>query len=366
MRDAIYPTRILGCVEEYCRCQTDKSDIRGSIADENYQGFTQMSWLLRKQQKKKRRGSRPTSRGWRPWLASVWTRQSTKQGLQVLAAMVGVVAIVYVWQSGEGFLRGYVSGKHVGQMPFLPQEVVLADAPYWLSNALEPLRQIVAKQIETDPMDPTCLHRVVRNLQDNPWVNQVNRVQRKAIGQVWVYANYREPVAVVEDDDGYHLVDDSGVLLPLSYKESELAYLGLPMLTGISMPRPKKVGNLWAGNDLQAALALVRYLHDEPYMDQVAVFDVSRTDHSGRPHLVIRTRQGWLIRWGLAPHVDQMTEQRTKTKKRWLAGLFANPSLDSQGHIAFDLSGATIYAYQDGQALSQRGFSYHLAGDTTH
>lgn len=366
MRDEIYSVLILGCVEEYCRYQADRSDIRRSIADGNYQGLTQMSWLLRKQQTKQRRGSGPTGRRWQPWLASAWNRQSTKQGLKVLAVVVGVVVIIYAWQSSERFLRGYISGKHTDQTPCLPQEVVLADAPHWLSNALEPLRQIVAKQIETDPMDPTCLHRVVRNLQDNPWVNQVNRVQRKASGQVWVYVNYREPVAVVEDDDGYHLVDGSGVRLPLSYKESELAYLGLPVLTGVSMPRPKKVGTLWVGNDLQAALALVRYLHDEPYMDQVAVFDVSRTDHFGRPHLVIRTRQGWLIRWGLAPHIDQVTEQRTKTKKRWLAGLFANPNLDSQGHIAFDLSGATIYAYQDDQTLSQHGFSYHLAGDTTH
>ncbi len=315
-----------------------------------------MGWFLKKKKKKRRSGRRASrARKARP----KWDPARTLLGLKVLAVAAVAVAAVFGWHAGERHLRGYVTERG---KPSSVDRVVLADAPAWLKNVLDPLRQMVAAQIDADPLNPAGLHRAALALEASPWIERVERVQRVSNGQVRVYARYREPIAVVQALDAsqanakggdYHLVDRAGVLLPMSYSRDEVAGLKLPVIVGVSVAPPDEAGLTWRGPELEAGLRLVRLLADAPYLDQIEAFDVGDKDRRGRIRLVLWTRQGWLIRWGLPPGAEQAIEQPAEVKKRRLAGLYANAAVVDAGPKVVDLYGGAVFVHHQGWAAAR-------------
>jgi hypothetical protein len=268
--------------------------------------------------------------------------------LKILGAAALVAAVGWIWLCAEQKLGRYVATRRVGDV--LADQAILADAPPWMGRSIRrQLQQAAARAATSSPLDPGSLLATSASLQKIAWIERVHQIRRTFDGQVLVHADYRRPVAAARSRHGYHLVDRHAVRLPGLYLRHTARKLGLPLIVGSSQP-PPDVGKPWIGHDLAAAIALVRLLSPEPYMDQVEAIDVSGRAHDGRVHLVLRTAQG-MIRWGLPPGQAYPIEPEAKKKKLLLAHVASQHggSIDAGGRIV-DIYDGNIFLHSSPRA----------------
>ncbi len=272
-----------------------------------------------------------------------WDPQRTLAGLKVVTIIATVATVVLGWGYAERRLGSYAAQLNSSHMH--AGSVDLADAPSWMNPILlDQLRRTVANQVGHDPLDNDSLQRAALVLAANPWIEWVSRVQRTHTGVVRVFAQYRQPVAVVQGRDGYHLVNDQGVRLPGLYLSHQLNQLALPLIVGTSQA-PRREGEVWPGDDLQAGLSLVLLLQDQPYWGQVGQIDVSHRDARGRQRLTMHTGGG-IVRWGFPPGQEHAIEPPALTKKRWLAEVYQQRgSIDAGGKIV-EVFGPAVFVHQ--------------------
>ena len=92
----------------------------------------------------------------------------------------------------------------------------------------------IQKRISSDPMNRAELVRVARYLAEQPWVEVVHQVRRCGDGGVEIDARFREPAAIVEARDGYHLIDAGANRLPGVYAWEALRGLRIPVIIGVT------------------------------------------------------------------------------------------------------------------------------------
>jgi len=294
-----------------------------------------MGWFLTKKKKRAKPRRRAGVDEGRPW-----DPKRTLTGLKVLGVFALAIGLVIGWQYAQDYLLTYVQRHH--QVPMTADSIELVDAPGWMSEDIrEQVRRTVVKYIDPDPMDGQSLRHAAQALRGNPWVKRVDQVARRWGGRVLVEAEYRRPVAVVAGKDGYHLIDDQGVCLPGLYKQNQAKQLGLVQLTGVSSAPPAQVGEVWPGEDVQAGLALIRLLANEPYLDKVLAFDVSDRDSRGRLRLVLHTNDG-TVRWGLPPGQEHSIEPNAQVKLGWLRQLAQRDGSLSTGGQIIDIYGPAV------------------------
>jgi hypothetical protein len=239
---------------------------------------------------------------------SAWFTGSDRfnRGLNgVLAALVAV-GMVGGGIFGLKYLESYVNRLAI----FTNSEVsvCLYNQPKWMSESLareiltesfKPIRgQLV--QIHHDGQDPQLPRVLALQLAKNAWVDRVTWIRRSFGGQFVINATFREPTALVSLDEWCYLIDDQGYVLPGKYKYDALAGCGMLEIQGVTGPVPA-TGRLWAGDDLQAGLKLVKLLTPLPFKSQIHSVDVSnfqgRRD-KGTPWLTLITDRHTTIRWG--------------------------------------------------------------------
>lgn len=259
-----------------------------------------------------------------------------------MGGLAGIILLAVGWHVGTQFLEQQAQGRferelaEAGGVP-----IVLENAPPWLSPLLrKELAQRVAEHLRDDPLNADDLNRAAIALSHSSWIERVRRLRRHADGSVSVWADYRQPVAVVEGRDGYHLVDAGGVRLPGLYLTHQLSELDLPLITGVSRA-PRGEGERWPGDDLQAGLAMVRVLADAPYRGQIRAIDVHGRDARDRVTISLLTRSGE-VRWGLAPTVRQSTEPDTVTKKSRLLTVYEKRGAIDAGGRVVEIFGSAI------------------------
>ncbi len=294
-----------------------------------------MGWFLTKKEKRakpRRRASLVDPKPWDP--------RRTLAGLKVLGVFALAVALVIGWRYADRALLDYARNHR--QLPVTADRIELVDAPAWMSEDIrQQVRLAAARQIDPDPMDGRSLRNCAEALAAEPWVRQVHQVSRRSGGRVVVSAAYRQPVAVVQSRDGYHLVDDQGVCLPGLYLAHQVDRLGLALLTGVASAPPARAGEVWPGDDVQAGLSLVRLLTAEPYMSKIRSFDVSHRDERGRLRLVLHTDDG-TVRWGLPPGQEHAIEPDAQVKLGWLRQLaHSGPAPGERGQI-IDIYGPAV------------------------
>ncbi len=258
-----------------------------------------------------------------------------------MAAMVA--AGCWIWLLAERQLDTYVAARRPQGVQ--AEQAILADAPPWMGQSIRwQLQQVVARAATNNPLDPRSLLATAASLKQIAWLERVRQIRRTFDGRVLVHADYRRPVAAARSRHGFHLVDRHGVRLPGLYLRHAARKLGLPLIVGSAQP-PPNVGKRWIGTDLAAAIALVRLLAPEPYMDQVEAIDVSGRDPTGRVHLVLRTTHG-LIRWGLPPGRAYPIEPEARKKLLLLAHVASQHggSIDAGGRIV-DIYDGNIFLH---------------------
>ena len=272
-----------------------------------------------------------------------WDPYRTLKGLKCLAATVIIVGLLIGWAHIEHYLTAYTLHHHAA--PVTPNHVNLIDSPSWLNQALhDELRSLVATQISSDPFDNHTLQQAAFVLSNNPWIDRVQRIQRTSKNRVLVHATYREPVAIIEGRDGYHLVDHHGIRLPGLYLEHQIEHLKLPLIIGVAAA-PRLEGEIWPGEDLQAGLALIQQTREQPYADQIHACDVGARDELGRINLILRTNSGGSVRWGLPPGKEQSIEPNAKIKRKRLAKVHEQRGAIDAGGKIVDLSGPVVFVH---------------------
>ena len=176
--------------------------------------------------------------------------------------------------------------------------------------------------------DPDLCQRLHRELTESPWIESVERVAKRADGTISVYAKYRHYLTFVFADGMGHLVDDVGTRLPREERQSLLEQShGEPRMIYLegARARPPACGQQWAGEDVQAGLKLVAYLHEHcprALLNLFVAVDVSNYgDRLNRRdgHLKIRTvyPNRWIF-WGLPPGEEGDVEATAARKLEML------------------------------------------------
>lgn len=316
-----------------------------------------MGWILTRkksrQPKHPRKGhARKSRRGVRGYAAHAgsWDPRRTLLVLELFGILAIALGLVVAWRVSEQSLVEYAEAHQPPDTA--TAHIVLYDAPPWMTDPVRrQLAERIAKVIQPDVFDGASLRRAAEALAQDPWVRRVRQVRRLVDGRVIVEAQYREPVAVVEAQPGYILIDVQGVRLPGMYERQHVGTLRLPMITGIASAPPSQPGQTWKGDDIHAALTLVELLAAEPYVNQVRAFDVRATDQ-GRLRLALVTDQGE-VQWGYPPGSEETIEPSWRVKVERLRRLYADYNTISAGRQVVEIYGAAVQGW--GESASAEG-----------
>ncbi|MEX2671564.1 MAG: hypothetical protein WD294_05570 [Phycisphaeraceae bacterium] len=279
-----------------------------------------MGWFLSSKKSKKGRGSNArgkklTKKKASPLAGKGWDPSTTLANMWLISWMLLLVGGSVAWYFGESYLMNYVSKQHRDAVV----TVELVDTPAWMDERLvDHLRREIELMIDADPFDRDALKHAAEQLTHKPWIEHVQRVVRTGTGAIEVHAVYRRPTALIQAEDGFHLVDRHGVRLPARYSSDQAEATGLLVIKGVRQPPPLE-GRLWLGDDVQAGLKLARLVRQADWSEDVVAVDVH--NFAGRlsessPHIVLPTQYGGILRWGRALGQEQFYEPAAEIKLR--------------------------------------------------
>ena len=254
--------------------------------------------------------------------------------LHALAAVMFITAC----SAGMFFDRRYVEQKLVPatESPF----VVLKNRPVWMSDFLAEQIAKTARPAGThSAFDHQLLVDTVALLRANPWIRDVRQV-RRAYGRkpgdtLEVDCDYRAPVALVHWKDYYWLVDGDGVKLPEAFSAADVPRImigqdhkvNIRVIEGV-IEAPPETGTRWNGDDLYAALDLVKLLFAKPYAEEIEKVDVSNFARRRDPklaQLLLITRYNTEVRWGQPVNVGEdkfFVEATPEQKLAYMKAIF--------------------------------------------
>lgn len=269
------------------------------------------------------------------WLADLGER-ARRAIVSRLIALFVIAVIGGVGAFGLSRLEAHVDREVCSKKA---PSIVLVDLPSPLvplaSNLLhENLSEIVRSSPSwTD--DAVC-RAMVSRLESTGWVSSVQFVRRNSDGLFEVSCRYRVPVAMVQQESGYVMVDGSAVRVPGTYSY-DASYKSIQGVRA-AVPRP---GETWAGDDLRAALKLIDALSIQPFAHQVSAVIVDNMNGRVDPrasHVVLATdRAGGKIRWGSAPG-KEIEENSVQRKLAILADNFRRTGRLDANYIEIEIS----------------------------
>ncbi len=183
--------------------------------------------------------------------------------------------------------------------------------------------------------DSLCRDLATR-LAEVGWIAEVHTVRRADGTRFEVDARYRIPFAMVRRPNGFSFVDGDGVRLPGTYRFDPTWMI----IQGVQEPAPES-GKLWPGDDIRAAVEVIRVLAGEPFASQVTavlVENFGSKGHSKRIPIELATdRAGGRIRWGSAPGAE-LVENSVNQKLAILRENFRRTGRVDAGHPVIDIS----------------------------
>jgi hypothetical protein len=225
------------------------------------------------------------------------------------------------------------------------------DRPGWLAEphfqpVLDQLMVAARLRANDDLLDPELAQRVADSVGRSVWVRRVLRVTKLATGVVRINCEFRTPTAWVQRGQRAYLVDDQGAHLPLAvpigrldeFRPTRAGSPNLFLIRDATGSRPS-VGQVWPGQDLQAALRLCRLMNGCVWRDQVQAISVANYGGRqviGEPHIVLLLG-GSQVRWGRAPGEEMGVEIPAADKIAVLQGLYAEHGRIDAGRPHVDI-----------------------------
>ena len=257
---------------------------------------------------------------------------STPTGIEGLAARLGLGprTVIGLRAAGWTVLAGLLVAGGLMGIPTLKQraearnlalddsiEVRFVGGPSWFDD--DDLRAGLADTVRSAIGDDRAtirdagLRRALAGLERTGWFERVTQIRWIDPTTVAVEAEWVVPVALVDGtlvggERRAFLVDSEGRRLELDYPIGAAGLPELLRIKGASEVVPPAPGERW-GDDVDAALALHRVIHDAPWYDLVRSIDTRRhaTDrevelHTDRSTIVWGSPPG---EWTLAENTDQ-------------------------------------------------------------
>lgn len=172
-----------------------------------------------------------------------------------------------------------------------------------------------------DPMSREPLVSVADAMERSGWFVGRPTVERRAGGVLCVRGAWRVPAAVVREGPKDVLLSWDATPMPVEYKHGQA---NLPVITGVAAGAPTKDGardysRPWPGEEVEAAMELLKTLALEPWYGQVGGVDVAKFRESKK--LVVTTSLGGRIVWGGRASKPLAGEASTKNKLARLAAI---------------------------------------------
>ncbi len=176
--------------------------------------------------------------------------------------------------------------------------------------------------VDPDPMSRAPLMAVADSMERSGWFVGRPLVERRGGGLLLVRGTWRVPAAVVRQGEKDYLLSWESTPMPVDYKTDQSK---LPAIVGVIAPPPvdakgRDYASAWPGEEMDAAMELLRTLATETWYVQVAGVDVSKYRETKR--LTILTRGagaangagGGRIVWGGRASKPLVGEASTKAK----------------------------------------------------
>jgi hypothetical protein len=245
------------------------------------------------------------------------------------AWVLGLAGLSTAWAIGVPKLEQAVADdiRAAGDVDDLTIE--FSHRPQWARGDLLAMLDLTARRALTgNPLERTDLVAARHALLDSGWFDEIRQVRRDRADLVRIDAVFVEPAAVIRDDEGDHLVDPAGRLLPRTFPHDGAG--AQLVIVGAHFDRPARPGVAWDGADVAAALRLLRLVDARAWRDQIGAIDVSR--YLAEETIVIRTDIGARIIWGCAPGAESPLEVSADAKLAYLDRAFADFSRIDTGY----------------------------------
>lgn len=281
--------------------------------------------------KAKGRRKKPHRESWWGSLEPERRRSVLLGGAKILAlAIVGLAA-------GLGISR---LDAHVGELLLdrvARPELNFIDLPPVVERLGGADLAVVTSDLLDQPWtDPRLCAAMAERLMGTGWIARLNFVRRTGDGRFEVSARYRIPVAMVQVDRRFLLIDPEGVRLPGAYFHEPHWKLIQGVRAGAPAP-----GEPWVGEDLQAALRLLAAVSAEvfePQITGVIVENYAGRIAAERSHVELATdRPDGRIRWGSAPG-REVEENAVSQKLAILRANYQRTGRADAGHTVIDVS----------------------------
>jgi hypothetical protein len=204
------------------------------------------------------------------------------------------------------------------------ENIFITPPPTWIRTDIktQALRDsgLVGTLSVLDDWD-TLARRVKDAFQFHPWVESVQRVERKLPRSLVVELVYRSPVAAVESSDPsgimYLPIDKNGVRLPeVDFSDAQRRHL--PRISGIT-GRPL-VGDQWDDVRVTGGAKLAVYLADVwqklRLVEIIASLQSTPRDEKPRYRFDLVTSGGTRIVWGMMPGDEAASGESPFAEKR--------------------------------------------------
>jgi hypothetical protein len=219
-----------------------------------------------------------------------------------------------------------------------PPRVVLANRPVWMSDFLVEQISNLAKppggySALNNQMLKDVKARLENNLRSNAWIRQVRQLRleydKRPGDTLIIDCDFRVPAALVHCEDFYYFVDNDAFQLPERYPAEYLpkvmygpdGKLQFRIIEGVR-GGPPMPGQRFAGDDLAAALDMVKLLYGNDFTEDIVKVDVSnfgKRQDEREAQIVLYTRFNTQIRWGRpATSTDLLAEVPTGQKMEYL------------------------------------------------
>lgn len=222
-----------------------------------------------------------------------------------------VAGVITLWIMGVPRLQAYATqAQHESQI-----EIRFDERPAWLKDEIQAsLMRIAGANLTGDPLRQEDLAAVRAALLNTGWFRDIMQVRRVNPTLIQISAEFAQPYAVIRDNDGDHLVDIDGRLMPRTFPIGRAAKL--TPIVGAEYDRPTNPGEFWQGADITAALNILTYINEADWHKQVVAIDIS--NYFDNQPLKLITDSGCEIIWGRGPNDEIAAEVTTSQKLAYL------------------------------------------------
>ena len=204
-------------------------------------------------------------------------------------------------------------------------------------------RRIRAILDGTDPFDIRPLERVSSMLASSGWFQDTPSVERVGQDTIRIIGTWRRPAAVVRSSGRDHLVSWNGMPMPVSFAPGG-SQAPIILGVGLSPADPSleaRFARPWPGEDVSAALDLLRVLARKPYYEQVAAIDVRGLSREGIIEII--TDHETRIVWGGRPGAFNPGEVSDDQKIARLDAFFDRQGRIDGGFDRIEIQGTQVF-----------------------